>query len=145
MSTWREFAENSPEFASRVEALFTSRKHHTMATVRRDGSPRISGTEVQITDGQVRFGMMSGARRGWDLRRDPRLAIHSQATDPPDDDPSAWPGEAKITGRAIEVNAGAEPGGDYKVDITDVVLTYLDGNLKIDLWTVDRGSVRYTR
>jgi hypothetical protein len=128
-----------------VQALFSSRKHHTMATVRHDGSPRISGTEVQIADGQLRFGMMSGARRGWDLRRDPRLAIHTQGIDPVDDDPGAWPGEAKISGRAIEVGAGAEPGGDYQVDITDVVLTYLDANLRIDHWNVDRGIVVYTR
>jgi hypothetical protein len=143
--TWKEFAESAPELASRVQALFTSHKHHTMATVRRDGSPRISGTEVQITDGQLRFGMMSGARRGWDLRRDPRLAIHTQGIDPLDDDRSAWPGEAKISGSATEVNAGAEPGGDYQVDITEVVLTYLDGNLRIDHWSVHRGIVGYTR
>lgn len=116
-----------------------------MATVRQDGSPRISGTEVQFAEGQLRFGMMSGARRGWDLRRDPRVAIHSQGIDPPDHDPQAWPGEAKIAGMAIEVDPRAEPGGEFQVDITDVVLTYLDSELVIDHWNPARGIVRHTR
>lgn len=145
MSTWREFAQNAPELASRVEALFTSRKHHTIATIRRDGSPRIGGTEIQISDGQLRFGMMSGARRGWDLRRDPRMALHSQSIDPPEDNPGAWPGEAKVRGRATELSRGEVPGGDYQIDITDVVLTYLDGELRIDHWTLARGVVQHTR
>jgi hypothetical protein len=144
VSTWKEFADSAPELASRVEVLFTSHKHHTMATVRRDGSPRISGTEVYFADGQLRFGMMSGARRGWDLRRDPRLAIHSHSVDPPEDDAQAWPGEAKVAGTAIEADSGQEPGGEYNVDITDVVLTYLDGDLIIEHWTRDN-QIAYHR
>jgi hypothetical protein len=114
VTTWRDLVESSPELASRVEALFARHKHHTMATVRQDGSPRISGTEVQFAEGQLCFAMMSGARRGWDLRRDARVAIHSQGIDPPDHDPQAWPGEAKIAGMAIEVDPSAEPGGSFR-------------------------------
>lgn len=115
-----------------------------MATVRRDGSPRISGTEIQFVEGQLRFGMMSGARRGVDLRRDPRVAIHSQGIDPPDEESAAWPGEAKIFGRAIEIDPGVEPD-EFNVDITDVVMTYLDGQLVIDHWSPDQGIVQHRR
>jgi hypothetical protein len=41
----------------------------TLATLRRDGSPRISGTEVEFTDGQVWLGMMPGSLKALDLRR----------------------------------------------------------------------------
>ncbi len=126
VATWQEFVDDAPEFAPKIEALFTAHKHHTMATIRRDGSPRISGTEVQVEGGQFCFGMMAGARRGHDLRRDPRLAIHSQSVDPPEDDQDAWAGEAKVSGRATEVNPGGdEPGGQFRVDLTEVVLTHL--------------------
>lgn len=64
MASWQDFVDSAPEFASRVEALFTARKHHTMATLRKDGSPRISGTEVDFNEGQLYLGMMAGRPRG---------------------------------------------------------------------------------
>jgi len=88
MASWQDFVGSAPEFGERVEALFTARKHHTMATLRRDGSPRISGTEVDFDDGQLCLGMMAGTRRAEDLRRDPRVAIHSQGVDPPEGNPA---------------------------------------------------------
>ena len=72
MSSWQEFATQVPDFAQRVEGLFVAYKHHTMATLRLDGSPRISGTEVTFDDGRLLLGMMPGTRRAADLRRDPR-------------------------------------------------------------------------
>ncbi len=60
MASWQDFVDSAPEFGERAEALFTARKHHTMATLRRDGSPRISGTEVDFDDGQLCLGMMAG-------------------------------------------------------------------------------------
>jgi len=102
VASWRQFVEASPEFARRVEALFTVYKHHTMATVRKDGAPRISGTEVEIDSGELCLGMMPATGSAADLRRDPRIAIHSHSVDPPDGDPSAWSGEAKLFGRADE-------------------------------------------
>ena len=50
MASWSEFEDAEPEFASRVRALLTSRKHLTIATLRRDGSPRISGSEVELAE-----------------------------------------------------------------------------------------------
>ncbi len=73
------------------------------------------------------------------------MALHSQSADPPEENPTAWPGEAKIAGKATELDPGGDPGGGYQVDITDVVLTHLDGELRIDHWTPDRGIVHHTR
>ncbi|HML00483.1 MAG TPA: hypothetical protein VK428_09860 [Acidimicrobiales bacterium] len=64
MTTWAEFEAAEPAFAGRVRALFEAHKHHTMATIRRDGSPRISGTEVRFEDGEMVLGMMAGDPTG---------------------------------------------------------------------------------
>lgn len=56
MTAWREFEAAEPEFARRVRALFDAHKHKTIATLRRDGSPRISGTESQVVEGELWIG-----------------------------------------------------------------------------------------
>ncbi len=152
MASYGELArlrDSVPEFASRVQGLFTAHKHHTMATVRKDGSPRISGTEVDFDEGQLLVGMMAGTRRADDLRRDPRIAIHSQGVDPPEGDPSAWSGEAKLSGRAIELAAGPAQASDrFRVDVAHVVLTRVGtppNHLVIERWSPDGGLVRRER
>jgi len=57
MVAWGEIEADAPEFAARVRELFQARKHKTMATLRADGSPRISGIETQIGE-QLTFGSM---------------------------------------------------------------------------------------
>ena len=101
VATWRDFENAEPEFAQRVRALFTAHKHKTIATLRADGSPRISGIEANFEDGQLVFGSMADARKGADLRRDPRFALHSATVDPVEGSEALWPGEAKVSGRAI--------------------------------------------
>ncbi|MDA8298167.1 MAG: pyridoxamine 5'-phosphate oxidase family protein [Actinomycetota bacterium] len=145
MSSWQEFATQVPDFAQRVEGLFVAYKHHTMATLRLDGSPRISGTEVTFDDGRLLLGMMPGTRRAADLRRDPRLAIHSHTVDPLETNPASWDGDAKITGRAVELPAGLRPpeGSDwFAVEVAEVVLTKVGDpadHLVIESWKADRG------
>ena len=57
MSSWREVESAAPELAQAVRECFAVRKHATMATLRRDGAPRISGTEVEFTDDDVVLGV----------------------------------------------------------------------------------------
>jgi hypothetical protein len=143
VSSWREFANDQAAFAERVRALFEAHKHHTMATLRRDGSPRISGNEVTFDEGELVLGIMAGARRADDLRRYPRLALHSHTVDPPDDDPRSWCGDAKIAGIAVEVSAER-----FRVDITEVVLTKVGSpadHLVIESWHPGRGLERRER
>ncbi|HEV2217119.1 MAG TPA: pyridoxamine 5'-phosphate oxidase family protein [Candidatus Dormibacteraeota bacterium] len=136
MASWVEFEAAEPEFAKRVRKLMTRRKHLTMATLRRDGSPRISGTEIQFVDGQLRIGSMTGAVKAMDLRRDPRVAIHGPSNDPTKT--GAWRGEAKIAGRAIELEA--EGGHAFRIDIAEAVITRLGGKgLIIESWSPERG------
>jgi hypothetical protein len=141
MASWVEFEAAEPEFAARIRALMTTRKHLTMATLRRDGSPRISGTEVSFVDGQLMIGSMPRAVKAMDLRRDSRVAIHGPTVDPPTDNSAGWTGEAKISGRAVEVDSG---GGahHFTIDIQEAVVTRLNvaGNrLVVESWTSARG------
>ncbi len=151
MATWDEFAAAAPELAARVRARFDAHKHKMMATLRRDGSPRISGIETTFHDGELWLGMMDGSRKALDLRRDPRVAIHSASLDPQMSD-----GDAKVAGRAVEIHdeqtkrdlmravqeeSGEEaPPGPYhlfRVDLTEAVLTRVGtpaDHLVIDSW-----------
>jgi hypothetical protein len=151
MPDWSTIEREVPELAAEVMQRFAAGKHATLATLRRDGSPRISGTEVEFASGRVRLGSMPGAVKALDLRRDPRFALHSPTVDPPDDDPSAWPGEAKLAGRAHEITEPAEPADGaaphrFELDITEVVLTRVRGDrLEIVWWHANHGLRRHTR
>ena len=101
MTAWQDVERAAPEFARRVRELFDAHRHKTIATVRADGSPRISGIEAVFEGGELAFGSMPDARKGADLRRDPRFALHSATIDPVEGSEAQWPGEAKISGRAI--------------------------------------------
>ncbi len=143
MARWERFAVADADFAAQVRRCFAIRKHATLATLRRDGSPRISGTEVEFDDdGDVYLGMMERSLKALDLRRDPRLAIHCPTEDAPNDDPCAWLGDAKIAGLGVDVSDPASEDGShrFRIDITEVVLTTVAGDhLVIRSWHPDRG------
>ena len=151
MARWAEVRAAAPDLADRVEARFAIRKHKTLATLRKDGSPRISGIETAFEDGEIYLGMMPDSRKLDDLRRDPRLALHSPTDDPPVDRPAAWHGEAKIAGRAVEVSGATLPvagAGRMRVDVTEVVLTYLNeagSRLVVESWHPGRCRQRLER
>ena len=150
VTAWQDLEQAEPEFAQRVRALFDAHRHKTIATVRADGSPRISGIEATFEDGELVFGSMPGARKGADLRRDPRFALHSATVDPDEGAEAKWPGEAKIAGRAIWAGPATEgPGGDrFRADIAEVVHTHLNSEatmLVIEWWTPSHGLRRTER
>jgi hypothetical protein len=141
MSAWAEVEREAPELATRVRERFVVRKHHTMATLRRDGAPRISGTEVEFAEGELRIGSMPNARKAQDLLRDSRVAIHSATVDPPEGQPTGWTGEAKVAGTAV-VRPSPDDSHRFAIDITEVVLTHLDEEgkqLVITSWHPGRG------
>lgn len=150
MTAWRDVEQAEPEFAARVRVLFDAHRHKTIATLRADGSPRISGIEAGFDDGELVFGSMPDARKGVDLRRDPRFALHSATVDPVEGAEAQWPGEAKISGRAVAAGPITEgPGGDrFHADIADVVRTHLNKQatlLVVEWWTPARGLRRIER
>lgn len=154
MAAWKAIEQAEPDFAARVRKLFDAGRHKTVATLRTDGSPRISGIECEFKDGDLRFGSMTGARKGADLKRDPRFALHGPTFHPEDGKENDWPGEAKIAGRAIPARPATEerdrqPEGEmFVAEITEVVMVGLDARatkLVIESWTPERGLRRFER
>jgi hypothetical protein len=144
MARWQDVVDSAPEFARAAEAIFGIGKHKTMATLRKDGAPRISGVEANFADGEVWLGMMVGSQKAKDLQRDSRVALHSPSIDPPEDQ-SQWAGDAKLSGRAVEEKdqdrlnsmGGTGEGHLFRIDIDEVVLTRLGDpmdHLLIELW-----------
>lgn len=149
MSNWDTFRTEAPDMAAKVEARLTAHKHHVMATLRRDGGPRVSGTEVVLDGDDLYLGSMWHARKALDLQRDPRVAIHSNPGDE-----TMEGGDAKITAVASEVEddhpakealredpAPPEPFHLFRLDVREVVLTEVDeeaGLLHVHLWRPGR-------
>jgi hypothetical protein len=157
MTSWIEVVGAAPELAEAVRRIFDAGRHKALATLRLDGSPRISGIEASFRDGDLWLGSMWQSRKALDLRRDARLALHSASVDPP-----AWTGDAKIGGRAEEVTDAAvleafregseeTPPGPFhlfRVDVAEVVLTRLGepaDHLVIEFWTPGHGVRRVQR
>jgi hypothetical protein len=152
MPSWSKFEAEAPELAASVRARFEAHGHKTIATLRRDGSPRISGTEAQFRDDDLWIGSMWLAVKALDLRRDPRYALHSAS-----EDPDVWTGDAKVAGIAeeitdpetvLEVN-GSEVGKShlFRLDISEASTVELDDERKhivVSVWTPG-GGVRTTK
>jgi hypothetical protein len=149
MPSWSQFEAEAPEFAATVRKLLDAHTHKTLATVRRDGSPRISGTETTLIDGELWIGSMWQALKARDLQRDPRFALHSGSDDPPE-----WSGDAKLAGvaeeiidpeRVREINGSNAPPGPshlFRLDLSEVSTVGLDDERKaliIRVWTPERG------
>ncbi len=95
---WEEFRRSSPELAALGEERFERTGLVLIATLRKDGWPRISPVEPLIADGQLYLGMMWESRKALDLLRDPRCTVHNTITNK-----DASEGEFKVYGRAVDV------------------------------------------
>jgi hypothetical protein len=149
MSSWKELVAAEPEFAASVRAILDAHEHKTIATIRADGSPRISGIELEFTGDGLEFGSMPHARKADDLRRDPRFALHSTPTERPDRENPRL-ADVKITGTATFQGAltGEVEGDRFVVDLREVVRIGLNDEntmLVIDVWTAERGLRRIER
>jgi len=153
---WGRLTDEAPELAGAVQARLTATKHHVLATLRQDGSPRVSGTEVQLRGPELTIGSMPNAVKARDLQRDGRFALHANPGDG-----TMEGGDAKVAGVAVEVTDEAElaafreeveaPPGPmhlFRLLLTEVVLTSLhpDGDrLVIETWRPERGLSRVER
>ena len=154
MPSWREFETAAPELAGWIRDRFDAHTHKTLATLRRDGSPRISGSETQQLEGELWIGSMPNALKAKDLQRDPRYALHSGSDDPP-----AWKGDAKVAGRAEEItdpatvariNHNAPPGPShlFRLDIDEASVVRLNDagdGIVVTFWTPEKGLREVTR
>ena len=158
MASFADVESAEREFTARVRASFDAHAHKILATLRSDGSPRVSGIEMQFVSGEPWLAGMPDSVKFADLRRDPRFALHSGSSEP-----AAFDGDAKLSGRATEVAdaeersryaaaAGIAPedmGFDlFRVDLEQVVLVALNDEktaLIISSWRPGRGLTRTSR
>ena len=151
MASFADVESSAPEFAARVRAALDAHGHKILATLRRDGAPRVSGIETRMVDGELFLAGMPRSVKFADLRRDPRMALHSGS-----DEPAAFSADAKVSGRAVEVTdsgelaafagdaevpEGAQPFELFRIDIEQVVLTALSDAkdaLVISSWRPER-------
>ena len=158
MARFADVEAEEPEFAARVRAAFDAHAHKFLATLRADGSPRISGIEMKFVAGEPWLAGMPGSVKFTDLRRDPRFALHSGSAEG-----DAFDGDAKLSGRATELTdaderkaygdtAGVAPehmGFElFRVDLEQVVLVALNDEktaLLISSWRPGRGLTTTSR
>lgn len=151
MARWSEVETEAPELAQRARAILDSHRHKTIATLRRDGSPRISGIETDFRDGDLYIGSMLNAVKALDLQRDGRFALHSASPDPEPNGafPESQPGDAKIAGRMIDVTEPGSRSHSFRADITELVVISIGGDppdhMLIDAWHEGRGTSRKRR
>lgn len=90
--------EAAPELAAKVQARFEAHGLAFLATIRKDGSPRVSGIETVFGEGELWIGSMPDSFKARDLLRDPRFAMHAASADKMVAD-----GDAKLSGIAVHV------------------------------------------
>jgi hypothetical protein len=94
MAHWGVFAGEAPH----ISEVFTRRHAATgnlclLATLRSDGSPRISPIEPRIVEEHLVLVGMPGTTEVRDLGRDPRFSLHTATIDP-----YVGEGDAKLSG-----------------------------------------------
>ncbi|MFD3421331.1 pyridoxamine 5'-phosphate oxidase family protein [Streptomyces decoyicus] len=130
-----------------MQERFGAYRHHVLATLRKDGAPRLTGLEADFRYGELWLGMMVGSRKVLDLRRDPRFSLH--ANPGPGADLSG--GDVRVSGRAVEVTepqvvaryAAAvkppEPFHLFRAELTEAVRTYTeDSYVVLESWVPGR-------
>lgn len=164
MATWGDLegaAGDVEVLAAKVRARFEATGLAIMATLRADGSPRVTGIEPSFLLGELWLGSMPGARKGADLRRDGRVALHAATADK-----AVADGDAKVAGRAVLVDdpevqaafgAGLGEGSDdphpepgsydlFRVDVTELGHLRPEGDhLVIEWWNPADGYRRIER
>lgn len=141
MTSWQQFEQEAPELAREIRGRFEAHETHVLATLRKDGSPRVSGSEVAFQGENLTFGSMGNAVKARDLQRDGRFAIHAHpSTD------ARQIGDAKIAGVATEVpnpgEATEEDSHAFVVDLAEAVVTSVDQEaeeLVIQVWRPGQG------
>jgi len=115
---WREFAKVEPELAERGWALMAQEHGYTfLATVRRDGSPRVHPIVPIRSDHGLVLAVKRGSLKLADLRREPRFVLHASVV-PPEDQEFSLRGIAhEVRGEQARRTVTAGWGEDTPVDV----------------------------
>jgi hypothetical protein len=151
MTNWREFTEAAP----RIAAIFARRHAATgklclLATLRSDGSPRISPIEPRVFEDELWLVGMPGTTKFRDLARDPRFCLHTATIDPQvtDGDAKLWGVVRDVQDKALHQRFATElfeetgldlRGRDfdqfYAADLTSASSVEVgDGHMDVTIW-----------
>jgi hypothetical protein len=156
---WSEMARRQPRLEELGRQRLLGPGVVLAATIRRDGTPRLSPVEPFVLDGTLWLSMMWESRKAADLARDPRILVHSIVTNR-----DGGEGEFKVRGvaraehdpdvrrRYADAVAAAlgwtpEPGRFhlFEIDICGVVFIRYDsasGDQYVVRWPPGREFVR---
>jgi Pyridoxamine 5'-phosphate oxidase len=96
---WQDLCTRQPRLAELARQRLVEPGVLLVATVRRDGTPRLSPVEPWVMDGELWLSMLWGSRKAGDLARDDRVLVHSIVTGR-----DGGEGEVKLRGRAVPVD-----------------------------------------
>lgn len=156
---WSDMESSQPRLAALARKRLTGPGVVLVATIRRDGTPRLSPVEPLLLDGDLWLSMMWQSRKARDLLRDPRILVHSVIASRDGAD-----GELKLRGTARAENDPAvqrryagivaaslgwspEPGWFhlFAVDIASVTFISYDeatGDQHVAMWPPGREFIR---
>jgi len=135
--SWGEALRVAPELATAIQQRFATNKHHIIGTIRADGSPRLSGTEVQFDDERMTIGMMVNSRKRTDIAHDNRVEIHCAPLDTELQD-----GDAKVSGELVVIRELTEPpeGTEYEVRVSRLSLVTVEHDLlRVQMFSPEHG------
>lgn len=148
--SWKTLESQSPEIAEFGKARLHNKVAY-LATIRKDGSPRVHPFTPIIGEGHFFIFMEPTSPKGHDLRRDGRYSIHCAVTDS-----SGQSGEFIVAGRARFIDdpelralairlAWYSPAERYilfEFDIESAATTeYKDGQAVRQHWKIDQINV----
>jgi Pyridoxamine 5'-phosphate oxidase len=156
---WLELENRQPRLAALGRRRLVEPGVVLVATVRRDGTPRLSPVEPFVMEGELWLSMMWQSWKARDLLRDPRVLVHSIITSR-----DGGEGEFKVRGLARadddearqrryasavadELGWEPEPGRFhlFSVDLDDVTFIRYDdptGDQFVAMWPPPREFVR---
>ncbi len=156
---WSEMENTQPRLAGLGRQRLVEPGVVLVATIRQDGTPRLSPVEPFVMDGDLWLSMMWQSRKARDLLRDPRILVHSVITNR-----DGAEGEFKIRGTARAENDPAmerryadavaislgwrpEPGQShlFAVGINEITFIRYDnatGDQHVVMWPPGREFIR---
>jgi hypothetical protein len=96
---WQDLCDRQPRLAELARQRLIEPGVLLVATVRKDGTPRLSPVEPWLMDGELWLSMMWGSLKAADLARDQRVLVHSIVTGR-----DGGEGEIKVRGAAVTVD-----------------------------------------
>ena len=92
---WHDFETAAPKLAAAVRRALGDHRAAMLATVRPDGSPRISAIEPFFIRGRLVLGILPSSAKARDLERDARCELHNPITEVDNEGP-----EVRLRARA---------------------------------------------